>query len=176
MQLRVLIVAIAFWLIPELLQAETDCRPVEERPIKIEAWMSKKLFPEFRQMRREFGRMGNTYVSIFSYPGNNPSRIVAIGRCVPAYIARHALHKTLDYYGQVKSLVHPDFLAPHWIGLASSLFAENSQRAISQEQVNRLLNPSLGTDEFHALYREFTIQPKTVQAFGQTLPNPKLMK
>ncbi len=174
--MRFLLLILAIGWLPGLAQAGTDCRPVEERPIKIEAWMSKKRLPEFRQMRREFGRMGNTYVSIFSYPGENPSRIVAIGRCVPAYIARHALQKSLDYYGQVKSLVHPGFIAPHWIGLASSLFAESSQRPISKEQLNRLLNPSLGTDEFHALYREFTSQPKTVQAFGQTLPYPKLMK
>ena len=161
---------------PGLALSEGACRPLEERPVKVEAWMTKKRLPEFRQMRQEFRRMGNTYVSIFSYPGNNPSRVVAIGRCVPAYIARHVLEKTLEYYGDVKSLVHQGFVAPHWMGLATSLFAENSQKPINQDQLNRLLDPGLSTEAFHALYRQFTVQDKTVEAFGQTLPNPKLMK
>lgn len=155
--------------------AALPCRPLEERPIKVEAWMAKKRYPEFREMRKAFRLMGHTYVSIFTYPGENPSRVVAIGRCVPAYIARHILQKTVEYYGEVRSLVHQGFVAPHWVGLATSLFAENSQRPITPEQLDRLLDPGLDNEQFHALYREFTVQPETVPAFGQNLPNPKLM-
>ena len=36
---------------------------------------------------REFKEMGNTKVGLFIYPAENPSRIVAIGRCVPVHIA-----------------------------------------------------------------------------------------
>ena len=100
--------------------ADVSCRPLEERPVKIEAWMAKKKLPQFREMRREYGRMGSTYVSIFTYPGNNPSRVVAIGRCVPAYIARHALQTTLHYYGSISNLVMHGFVAPHRMGLATS--------------------------------------------------------
>lgn len=156
-------------------EAGVPCRPLEERPVKVEAWMAKKRYPEFREMRKAFRLMGNTYVSIFPYPGENPSRVVAIGSCVPAYIARHILEKTLEYYGDVKSLVHQGFVAPHWVGLATSLFAESSFRDITPEQLNRLLDPALDNDQFHALYREYTLQPDKVEAFGQMLPNPKLM-
>lgn len=156
--------------------AEMACRPLEERPIKIEAWMAKKKMPQFREMRREYGRMGNTYVSIFTYPGSNPSRVVAIGRCVPAYIARHALETTLQYYGSVSHLVHQGFVAPHWMGLATSMFSENSQRSVSQLQLENLLDPALSTEEFHALYKKFTVQDHMVDAFGMQVPNPKLMK
>ncbi|MFQ5482824.1 MAG: hypothetical protein ACE5ER_08690, partial [Nitrospinaceae bacterium] len=113
---------------------------------------------------------------LFPYPGHNPSRVMAIGRCVPAYIARHALERALHYYGEIKSLVHPGFVAPHWIGLATSLFAENSQRPVTRDQVERLLDPALGTSEFHDLYRQFTRQEPTVRAFGRILPNPQLME
>ncbi|QPJ61398.1 MAG: hypothetical protein G3M70_05650 [Candidatus Nitronauta litoralis] len=157
-------------------QAEVSCRPLEERPVKIEAWMAKKKLPQFREMRREYGRMGSTYVSIFTYPGNNPSRVVAIGRCVPAYIARHALETTLHYYGSISHLVNQGFVAPHWMGLATSLFSENSQRPITRQQLNRLLDPSLGTQEFHALYQNMTVQEQMVEGFGMRVPNPKLLK
>ena len=53
--------------------------------------------------------MGKTRVTLWVYPVENPSKIVAIGRCVPAYIARHTLRKTIEYYGGVKALVHQGF-------------------------------------------------------------------
>ena len=153
-----------------------DCRPIEERPVKIEAWISKKEMKDYRAKRKELEAMGYTYATLWSYPGNNPSRIVAIGRCIPAYIARHALQQALVLYGEVKSLVHQDFVSGHWIGLGTSLFAEESQQPINREKFRALLDPALDTIQFQKLYRKLTAQDATVSAFGQTLPNPKLMK
>ena len=64
----------------------------------------------------------------------------------------------------------------YWIGFGASLFAENSQRKVSREQLERLMDPSLSSEEFQALYRKFTVQKETVRSFGMVLPNPKLMK
>ncbi|NIQ03274.1 MAG: hypothetical protein GWM98_25195 [Nitrospinaceae bacterium] len=153
-----------------------DCRPVEERPVKIEAWISKKDMKHYRALRRDMEAMGTTHATFWPYPGKNPSRIVAIGRCVPAYIARHALQQALIYFGDVKSLVNQSFISGHWIGLGTSLFAENSQQPISPEQLRALLDPDLDTFQFQALYRKLTVQDPEVSAFGQKLPNPKLMK
>ena len=152
------------------------CRSVEERPIKIEAWISKKDMKNYRSMRRQFEAMGYTYAALWSYPGENPSRVAAIGRCVPAYIARHALQQALNYYGEVNSLVHQNFVSGHWIGLGTSLFDKNSQQPINKEQLHTLLDPALDTFRFQALYQQLTMQDEQVSAFGQMLPNPKLMK
>lgn len=160
-------------------QAESRevCPPVEEQPVKIEIWLPKRqeaLFPVFR---KELASMGHTRVFLWPYPAaENPSRVVAIGRCVPAYIARHALQQALEHFGAVKSLVHQKFVHDHWIGLGTSLFAESSQKPVTPAQLRRLLDPSLGTPEFQTLYRQFTVQDVTVPAFGLDLPNPKLMK
>lgn len=155
---------------------EEACRPVEERPVKIEAWISKKDMKDYRSLRHQFEAMGTTYATLWSYPGENPSWVVAIGRCVPAYIARHVLQEALIYYGAVNSLVHQNFVSGHWIGLGTSLFAENSQQPISKEQLRALLDPALDTFQFQALYQQLTAQDEQVSAFGQMLPNPKLMK
>ncbi len=170
--------SLASWGSPGTLWAEpgTACRPLEERPIKVEMWIAKRRMPEYSRIRRDLAQMGHTWVSVFPYPGRNPSRVVAVGRCVPAYIARHILKQSLEYYGEIKSLVHTRFVAPHWIGLATSLFAENSLQPITPEQLDQLLDPALSTEEFHALYQSFSTQDKTVHAFGRELPNPKLMK
>jgi hypothetical protein len=152
------------------------CRPVEERPVKIEAWISKKDMKNHRSLRRQFEAMGTTYAALWPYPGKNPSRVAAIGRCVPAYIARHALQQALIYYGEVNSLVHQNFISGHWIGLGTSLFDENSQQPINKQQLRALLDPELDTFQFHELYQQLTAQDAQVSAFGQQLPNPKLMK
>ena len=170
----IIIIFFVFSGIPGL--ASEPCRPIEERPIKIEAWVSKKDMKEYRALRNKFEAMGYTYAALWPYPGKNPSRVIAIGRCVPAYIARHALQEALIYYGEVNSLVHQNFVSGHWIGLGTALFAENSQQPINKQQLRTLLDPALDTLQFHELYQQLTAQDEEVSAFGQMLPNPKLMK
>ncbi|MCF8722876.1 hypothetical protein LQ236_000896 [Nitrospina gracilis] len=156
---------------------EVPCPPVEEQPVKIEAWLAKRLEPQFPAIRKEMGLMGFTRVALWPYPAaENPSKVVAIGRCVPAYIARHALQQALYHFGGVQALVHQKFVHDHWIGLGTSLFAESSFQPITLKQLQRLLDPALGTFEFQSLYRQYTVQDVKVPAFGLNLPNPKLMK
>ena len=103
-----------------------DCSSLEEKPVKVEAWMSKQYEKNLQKIRKEFSAMGNTQVTLWVYPANNPSKIVAIGSCVPAYIGRHMLRKAIEYSGGVSSLVHQGFFSSNWIGVGTSLFAESS--------------------------------------------------
>jgi hypothetical protein len=157
-------------------QAQENCEPVQLRPVKVEAWMSKRQEPVFRFIRGEFAAMGHTRVTLWAYPAQNPSRVAAIGRCVPAYIARHVLQKAMEFSGEINGLVHQGFISGHWIGIGTSLFAETQQNKISKQQLDRLLDPTLDTYEFQSLYRSLTVQEKKVQAFGLSLPNPKLLR
>ena len=127
-------------------------------------------------MRKEFAAMGNIRVTLWVYPAENPSKIVAIGRCVPAYITRHTLQKAMEYSGGVNALVHQGFISSNWIRVGTSLFAESSFQSISQDQLDRLMDDSLDTQQFQSIYRQFTIQKKKAKAFGLLLDNPKLMK
>ena len=156
--------------------ADTLCRPLDEQPVKLEAWLSKKYRDILPMLRNDFGQMGNTQVIFWVYPADNPSASVAIGRCVPAFIARHILQKAVAFTKGVKSLVHQGFVHPHWAGIGTSLFSELSQKKVNKNQVELLLNENLSTAEFHDLYRRFTKQDKMVNGFGLNLPNPKLMK
>ena len=103
-------------------------------------------------------------------------KIVAIGRCVPAFIARHILRKARKYYGDVNALVHQGFFSFNWVGVGSSLFAESALQPISPDELAHLMDESLDTRQFQLLYRKLTIQEKKVKAFGLLLDNPKLMK
>lgn len=166
-----------FAFLPHHAGANENCEQESSKSVKVEAWMSKMQAPVFKFIRSEFAAMGHTRVTLWVYPAShNPSRIVAIGRCVPAYIARHVLQKAVEFSGGVEALVHQGFISSRWVGVATSLFAESSFRKISQKQLDQLLDESKDTIEFQSLYRSFTRQKPKVKAFGLTLANPKLLQ
>jgi hypothetical protein len=154
---------------------EKNCESISHKPVKLEAWLSKRYEKDLRNIRKEFGEMGNTVVGLFVYPAENPSRVVAIGRCVPAYIAQHILAKARKYSLGTTHLVHQGFISSHWTGIGTSLFSENSMNAITPEHLAQLLDDSLDTESFQQMYRALTLQPKKVPAFGLLLDNPKYM-
>ena len=153
-----------------------ECSPIEDKPVKVEAWMSKQYEKSLRQIRNEFSAMGNTRVTLWVYPAKNPSKIVAIGSCVPAYIGRHMLRKAIKYSGGVSSLVHQGFFSSNWIGVGTSLFAESSFRPVTKDQLMSLMDTSLDTKKFQETYRQLTMQQKKIKAFGLMLSNPKLLE
>ncbi len=156
--------------------AKEDCPSISKKPVKVEAWVSKKYEKDYRNIRREFAEMGNTKVGLFIYPAENPSRIVAIGRCVPAYMAQHFMKKAWKYSLGTTHLVHQGFVSSHWAGVGTSMFSENSMSAISPEQLNRLMDDTLDTESFQEMYRTLTVQKEKVSAFGLMLDNPKLIR
>ena len=149
-----------------------DCLSISKKQVKVEAWVSKKYEKDYRAIRREFQEMGNTKVGLFFYPAENPSRVVAIGRCVPVYMAQHFMKKAWKYSLGTTHLVHQGFISSHWAGLGTSLFSENSMSAISPQQLNQLMDESLDTESFHKMYKALTIQKEKVPAFGLMLDNP----
>ena len=155
--------------------AEEPCLTLNKTDLKVEAWLSKKYEKKYINIREEFSEMGNTKVGLFIYPAENPSRIVAIGRCVPVHIAQHFLKKAKKYSIGTTHLVNQGFISSHWSGLGTSLFSENSINPITQNQLKMLMDESLDTDSFHTLYRSFTVQSEIVSAFGLKLENPKLL-
>ena len=153
-----------------------ECSPIEDKPVKVEAWMSKQYEKSLRQIRNEFSAMGNTRVTLWVYPAKTPSKIVAIGSCVPAYIGRHMLRKAIEYSGGVSSLVHQGFFSSNWIGVGTSLFAESSFRPVTKNQLMSLMDASLDTKKFQETYHQLTMQQKKIKAFGLMLSNPKLLE
>ena len=152
-----------------------DCSSIEDKTVKVEAWMSKQYEKNLRQIRKEFSAMGNTQVTLWVYPAKNPSKIVAIGSCVPAYIGRHMIRRAIEYSGGVSSLVNQGFFSSNWIGIGTSLFSENSFRPVTQKQLIQLMDVSLDTQQFQKIYRQLTKQQKKVKAFGLLLNNPKFL-
>ena len=152
------------------------CEAVETKGVKVEGYISKKFRKKKRAIIKEFGEMGYTRTAIRPFPMGETAKVIAIGRCVPAYIARHVMATALKYTSGIESLVNQTFLHTHWIGIGTTTFDEPSQQLVTEEQVKQLMNPALGDEEFHALYRKFSIQDDTVPYFGSTPKNVKKVK
>ncbi|WP_282012464.1 hypothetical protein [Nitrospina watsonii] len=154
-------------------EEQKPCEPVETKKVKIEGYINREHTREKRQIIKEFVEIGHTEARIRPFPMGKTAKVVAVGRCVPAYIARHVLNTSLKYTEGIESLVNQAFLHSHWIGIATTIFDEPSQQTVTPEQVEQLLNPDLGDDEFHALYQKFSIQDDTVPFLGQRKENVK---
>ena len=155
--------------------SEESCLELDVNKVRVEAWLSKKYEKSYFDIQKEFKEMGRARVGLFIYPAENPSRIVAIGRCVPVHLAQHFLKKAKKYSLGTTHLVNQGFISSHWSGLGSSLFSENSMNPITPTQLAMLMEETLDTQSFHALYKSFTVQKKKVPAFGLILDNPKLL-
>lgn len=162
-------------MVVSIAKAEEDCLSLSDKPVKLEAWLSKRYEKYLRSIRKDLGGMGNTRVALFVYPTENPSRVVAIGRCVPVYIAQHILTKAEEYKLGTTHLVNQGFVSSNWAGIGTSLFSENSMSAITPQQLAALKDETLDTESFQEMYRSLTRQPEKVPAFGLMLDNPKYM-
>lgn len=162
--------------IAQAAEVPKPCEPVETKGVKVEGYISKKFKRQKRAILKEFKEVGHTRTAIRPFPLGETAKVIAIGRCVPAYIARHVMATALKYTSGIESLVNQAFLHTHWIGIGTTTFDEPSQQLVTEEQVKQLMNPVLGDEEFHALYRKFSIQDETVPYFGRTPKNVKKVK
>ena len=170
-----MVAGLVLWLAQPVAAAESPepCKPVEEKKVKVEGYISKKFKKDKRRIIKEFLEMGHTRALIRPFPMGKTAKVIAIGRCVPSYIAQHVMRKAMQYTSGIESLVHQTFLHTHWIGLGTTMFDEPSQQKVTPEQVQQLLDPDLTNQAFHALYRKFSIQDDTVPYFGLTPKNVK---
>lgn len=154
--------------------AEEECEPVDKKRIKIEGYISKSFRKHRKQVFKEFGEIGSTRVALRVFPMGETSKVIAVGRCVPAYIAQHIIKKSIEYSTGVESLVQQQFVHSHWVGVGVTMFDEPSQQIVSAEQVMQLLKPDLSDEEFHALYRKLSVPNDLVPFFGLKSPNVKI--
>ena len=154
--------------------AEEKCEPVDKKRIKIEGFISKSYRKQRKQVFKEFGEIGSTRVALRVYPMGETSKVIAVGRCVPAYIAQHIIKKSMQYSTGVESLVQQPFIHSHWVGVGVTMFDEPSQQIVSADQVQQLLKQGISDEEFHSLYRELAIPDDRVPYFGLQVPNVKI--
>ena len=154
--------------------AEKKCESVDKKKIKIEGYISKSFRKQRKQVFKEFGEIGSTRVALRVYPMGETSKVIAVGKCVPAHIAQHIIKKSIKYSTGVESLVQQQFVYSHWVGVGVTMFDEPSQQLVSADQVKQLLKADISNEEFHSLYRKFAVPNALVPFFGLKKPNVKI--
>ncbi|MFZ5874893.1 MAG: hypothetical protein ACOYXU_00660 [Nitrospirota bacterium] len=118
------------------------------------------LAPEQREavpaIKKAFETLSVTRVRPQVFRLGNPPKNIAIGKDIPADVARLALRLAVDYNRGVEFLLPEYRYFPKHIVIGSSAFDEASQIPIKPEDLERLRDPSLSTDQFHVLYRSLT--------------------
>jgi len=150
-----------------------DCKSLQEKSIKIEAWISKKHRKKKRAIKKEMGSVEGTKLNLRVYPMKDPQNVIGIGRCVTAAIGRHSIEQSLKYAGGVGTMVDQQIISPYWVGIGTMAFDEHSQKTITEEQLTSLRNPALSDIEFQNLVKKYSTPDKSVTMFGQDLPNSR---
>lgn len=126
------------------------------RKILVELFLAKERKADIDKIKQEFEALSITRIRPQFFRLGNPPPNIAIGKNIPAPVARVAMKLAIDYNGGIKYLL-PEFrFFPHHIVIGSSAYDESSQIPVTPENVEKLLNPELSTDEFHTLYRHLT--------------------
>jgi len=94
----------------------------------------------------QFWRRGN---------GHPPTNI-AIGSAISAKDARMAIDIALKYNDKVDTLILRPLNPPNYVAIATSAWDEDSEVSIKPEELAKLRDPKLTTEEFHTLYYELT--------------------
>ncbi len=131
--------------------------------ILVEIFLSKDQKDAIEIIKKEFGAVSITKVRHQVFRIGNPPENIAIGRNVPADVARLAIRLAVTYNRRIKLLLPEERLAPHYIAFGTSIFDESFQVPIHPEDLERLSDPALTTEQFHALYRHLTGEDKRTE-------------
>jgi hypothetical protein len=153
-----------------------DCQAEENqaKPTTIEIVLSQKWRDQADEVKRALilGSDG-VKVRVRFYPLMDPPTNIGIGKCVPGDVARRAIHEAIKYSGKIDRLIRQDILPHHWIKIGSTDTAELAWTPVPPEDLARLTDPNLSTDQFQALYRSLAAPKERRLPFGmgsETIP------
>jgi len=155
----------------DILRAQTvyNCGAPEnrEKPTIVEVVLSKKWKDRVEEVKRSFteGRE-SMKVRVKIFPFLDPPANMGIGKCVSAEEARLAIREAIAYNRGIDRLIMQEILPHHWIKIGSTDLAEISWIPVSPEDLARLSDPALSTDQFQNLYRRLATMKEKKLPFG----------
>ena len=125
-----------------------------------EIWLAHKHKKQKKELRgflkSKSIKVLNHTIQFWRPKGGHPPTNIAIGSAVSAEDARMAIDFALKYNDRVDLLVLRPLNPPNYVAIATSAWDELSQIPIKPEDLERLRDPKLTTEEFHSLYYELT--------------------
>jgi hypothetical protein len=137
--------------------ASLAAAPSANDDIVVEFYLSRAHKTDRETIKREFSTVSVTRVraNLFPSPATPPTNI-AIGREIPADVARLVIRLAQTYNGGITLLLPEQRVGHRYIAVGTMMFDEIVQVPVAPADVKRLADPGLSTPQFHALYRELT--------------------
>jgi len=133
--------------------------------ILVEIFLSADRKEDLDEIKRAFEAVSVTRVRAQFFRAGNPPQNIAIGKSVPASVARLAIRLAIAYNRGVKHLLPEYRYFPDHIAIGTSAFDEASQIPVRPEDIERLSDPALTTEQFHELYRNLTGEDKRLPTY-----------
>jgi hypothetical protein len=108
--------------------------------------------------------LGHT-VQYWRPKGGHPPTNIAIGSAISAADARFAINFALKFNDRIDGLITRSLNPPNYVAIATSAWDAMSETPITQEELTRLRDPKLTTEEFHSLYYELTNEANVQNKF-----------
>lgn len=146
-----------------------DCTAPENRdkPTTIEIVLAQKWKGQVDEIKQAFGSDTNGIkVRLKFFPFLNPPTNIGIGKCVTAENGRRALQAAVPYLGKIDRLIRQEILPHHLVKIGSTDTDETAWIPITPQDMARLTDPSLTTDQFQTLYRDLATPKEKRLPFG----------
>ncbi|NWF71494.1 MAG: hypothetical protein HXY51_00410 [Nitrospirae bacterium] len=126
---------------------------------RIEVVLASQYKSQVAALTEEFVQAGMPNVHFQFARQGQPPQNIGMGRAVPADKAREAIKLALKYNLGVGILLPERLFPPRFVTIASSNYDDTVEYPISKEDLARLLDASLTTEQFHELYGQLTSVP-----------------
>lgn len=133
--------------------AETDAA----RPGRVEVVLAAEYRKDGEAITQHFVEAGLANVHLQFMKQGQPPPNIGVGREVTAERARTAIRLAKKYNRGVTILLPTHLFPPHYVTIASSSFDDTVEYAIQEDELRQLEDPALTTEQFHELYRQFTV-------------------
>lgn len=135
---------------------ESSEDPQVNQKILVELFLAPERKGDLDQIKRELEAVHITRIRPQFFRLGNPPQNIAIGKDIPASVARLAIKLARTYNRDIKKILPEYRFFPNHIVIGSSAFDEKSEIPIKPEDLEKLSDPSLSTEAFHNLYRHLT--------------------
>ena len=146
---------------------QPSCNTSKTTVCTIEMWLAHKHKKNNREIRK-FLKSKNLKVlrhtiQYWRPKGGHPPTNIAIGSLVSAKDARLMIDIAIQYNDKIDGLILRPLNPPNYVAIATSAWDEQSEILITPEDLEKLRNPNLTTEEFQAFYAELTNEQENVK-------------
>jgi len=137
-----------------------NCDTSKTTVCTIELWLAHKHKKKNREIRKflkskQLKVLRHT-IQYWKSKGGHPPTNIAIGSMVSARDARLMIDIAIKYNDKIDRLILRPLNPPNYVAIATSAWDEQSEVLINPEDLEKLRDPKLNTEQFQALYAELT--------------------